>query len=113
MITCPECSAPMVLRDSRYGKFYGCSRYPDCTATHGAHPNGRPLGKPGNKATKAARVKAHAVFDRLWKEGRRTRPQAYGWLRAQACVPDHIGEMDEKQCETLIQLVEWEMKVPS
>ena len=28
---CPKCGAEMVLRTSRYGKFYGCSRYPSCT----------------------------------------------------------------------------------
>lgn len=27
---CPECGAEMVLRTSRYGKFYGCSNYPRC-----------------------------------------------------------------------------------
>ena len=27
---CPKCGAEMVLRTSRYGKFYGCSRYPSC-----------------------------------------------------------------------------------
>ncbi len=32
-IRCPECGAPMVRRQSKYGTFYGCSRYPDCTGT--------------------------------------------------------------------------------
>jgi len=32
-IKCPRCGAPMVLRSGRYGKFYGCSRYPDCRGT--------------------------------------------------------------------------------
>ena len=27
---CPECEAPMVVRWGRYGKFYACSRYPEC-----------------------------------------------------------------------------------
>jgi DNA helicase-4 len=27
---CPKCGAPMVLRTSKYGKFYGCSKYPRC-----------------------------------------------------------------------------------
>ena len=27
---CPACGAPMVLRSGRYGKFYGCSKYPSC-----------------------------------------------------------------------------------
>ncbi len=32
-ISCPECGAPMVLRQSRYGPFWGCSRYPECKGT--------------------------------------------------------------------------------
>ena len=27
---CPECGARMVLRSSRFGQFYGCSRFPEC-----------------------------------------------------------------------------------
>lgn len=30
---CPVCSAPMVVRQSKFGSFLGCSRYPDCTGT--------------------------------------------------------------------------------
>ncbi len=30
---CPRCSAPMVLRDGKRGKFYGCSRFPQCRGT--------------------------------------------------------------------------------
>lgn len=112
-IRCGECGELMVLRNSRFGKFYGCSAYPKCKGTHGAHPDGKPLGTPANAATKQARMKAHAAFDRLWKGGGRTRGQAYGWLKAQASIPDHISEMDAKQCAVLIELVEWELKIPS
>lgn len=54
-LPCSECSGSMTLRNSRYGFFYGCSRFPDCRATHGAHPDGQPLGLK--------------------------RKSAYGWLR--------------------------------
>lgn len=27
---CPKCGAPMALRTSKYGKFYGCTNYPTC-----------------------------------------------------------------------------------
>lgn len=30
---CPNCGAPMVLRQGRYGSFYSCSRYPECKTT--------------------------------------------------------------------------------
>ncbi len=29
-IKCPKCGAPMIIKLSRNGKFYSCSRYPDC-----------------------------------------------------------------------------------
>ena len=29
-ITCDLCGSPMFLRESRYGKFYGCTNYPKC-----------------------------------------------------------------------------------
>ena len=29
-INCDKCGKPMVIRQSRYGKFYGCSGYPGC-----------------------------------------------------------------------------------
>jgi ssDNA-binding Zn-finger/Zn-ribbon topoisomerase 1 len=32
-LSCPACHAPVVLREGPFGKFYGCSRYPACTAT--------------------------------------------------------------------------------
>lgn len=30
---CPECGEEMVLREGKYGKFWGCSGYPDCKHT--------------------------------------------------------------------------------
>lgn len=30
---CPKCGSKMVLRKGRYGKFYGCQRYPRCKGT--------------------------------------------------------------------------------
>ena len=111
-LRCGECGELMVLRNSRFGKFFSCTTYPKCKGTHGAHPDGSPLGTPANKETKQARMKAHAAFDRLWKEGKRKRGQAYGWLKAQASIPDHIAGMSVADCNTLIELVDWELKVP-
>jgi very-short-patch-repair endonuclease len=30
---CPECGSKMILRNGRFGKFYGCSRFPYCRGT--------------------------------------------------------------------------------
>lgn len=111
-LQCPECDESMILRDSRFGLFYGCSTYPDCKGTHGAHPDGRPLGKPANAETKKARMAAHKTFDRLWTSGRMSRTKAYRWLKYSTRLPNHIGEMDKNQCEELMKKVRNEFAVP-
>lgn len=30
---CPNCDHPMVMRESKYGKFWGCRQFPDCKGT--------------------------------------------------------------------------------
>lgn len=115
-VTCPDCGAPMRLRiatkSGLVGKlFYGCSTYPKCTLTHGAHPDGAPYGLPGNAATRAARVRAHAVFEALWKgdEAIMRRGAAYGWLEEALQLQrgaGHIGAFDEAQCERLMAVVD-------
>jgi DNA topoisomerase-1 len=32
-IDCPKCGAPMLIKWGKYGKFLGCSRFPDCRET--------------------------------------------------------------------------------
>jgi ssDNA-binding Zn-finger/Zn-ribbon topoisomerase 1 len=116
-VICPDCGSPMVLKTTtkfrdRAGhdrKFFGCSRFPDCTRTWSATPDGLPHGIPAmDEETRQARNAAHEVFDRLWKPptGRMTRPQAYlhmrtlmGMSRDQA----HIGNFDAEQCRELIR----------
>jgi ssDNA-binding Zn-finger/Zn-ribbon topoisomerase 1 len=108
-LNCPDCGSPMRLRDSRFGKFYGCVRFPACKATHGAHADGRPLGIPGNAETKAARTRAHAAFDRLWRSGRMRRNDAYRELQRMMHMTEaqaHIGRFTQEECERLIELLE-------
>lgn len=108
-VTCADCGSPMDLRDSRYGKFYGCSSYPKCKGTHGAHPNGKPLGKPANRATKDARIHVHAEFDKLWKGHRMSRTRAYEWMAevmGLAAWEAHIGNFTIMECEILLEKLE-------
>lgn len=112
-LTCPDCGARMVLRTAQRGAlagkpFYGCSTWPTCNATHGAHPDGKPLGIPGDRATKDARIRAHAAFDRIWLSGLMSRRGAYSWMRHRLGLSDvdgHIGRFDVAACERLIALV--------
>lgn len=114
-LICPDCGAEMVLRDSKYGLFYGCSTYPKCKASHGAHPDGRPLGTPATAEVKQARIRAHAAFDRLWKEQprRMKRTEAYRWMQERLGLSSdeaHIGKFDKEQCAKLIEAVEKYLK---
>lgn len=113
-VVCGDCGAPMVLRKSRYGPFYGCSRWPVCKGKHGAHRHtGEPLGIPADQATRSYRISAHDAFDTLWKGSGRvmSRPAAYQWLMVKMNLPveeAHIGQFTREQCEELIRLVETE-----
>ena len=110
-LDCPECGKPMRLRESRHGLFYGCSDYPTCKGTHGAHPDGRPLGKPADQHTKKMRIVAHNVFDPLWEADDpqfKTRPDAYEWMQqAMGMTPGqaHIGNFTAAECKRLVEAV--------
>lgn len=33
MLRCPICNAELVVRNGKFGEFFGCRRYPKCTFT--------------------------------------------------------------------------------
>ena len=110
-VDCPECGTRMVLKNSKYGLFFACPRYPLCKGAHGAHPNGKPLGVPADKKTKLARIAAHAVFDHTWRGNSKIfvdRQQAYRWMSRVLRLPTtkcHIGIFDCQDCQSLIDAV--------
>jgi ssDNA-binding Zn-finger/Zn-ribbon topoisomerase 1 len=110
-VICP-CGAPMVLREtSRYKypngqprKFYGCSRYPKCKEVHGAHPDGRPLGIPATKETRALRHQCHTLVESLLMSVPGS--ELYMDLADLLGVAEgevHFGAMDKEQCEMVIE----------
>ncbi len=59
-ITCDKCGAEMVLKSGRFGKFFACTRYPDCKNTRKlmrdgtpAPPKADPVPMPELKCTKS------------------------------------------------------------
>ena len=42
---------------------YGCSRFAECRSTHGAHPDGKPLGDPADSEAKIMRMAAHRTAE--------------------------------------------------
>jgi DNA topoisomerase I len=45
-IPCPLCGKPMLSRQGRFGKFLGCSGYPECKHTINIAPDGTPAAPP-------------------------------------------------------------------
>lgn len=115
---CAECQRPMALRVGAHLRnqeakrpFWGCTGYPACRGAHGAHPNGEPLGVPGDKPTREARARAHEAFDRIWRAQHTrlmSRDEAYGWMARELGLSRdecHIARFDEETCARLIRAV--------
>lgn len=113
-LTCPECGKPMRLKFSRKFNrdFYGCTGYPNCKCTHGAHPDGKPKGKPGDGPTRSARIECHSLLDIVWQENHMSRRNAYRLLAKLMDLRTeeaHIGAFGLADCEKFKQRwVEWQ-----
>lgn len=118
-LACPECGSPMELAFSdrfRYRNgsrrlFYRCYRFPECSGTHGAHPNGAPLGKPADKATRSLRVAVHEELDKRfpWKT-KRGRIETSRWLEKNGFGSGHVSMMDAGECENALKILRGEVK---
>ncbi len=106
-LRCAECGHALALGEDKYGVRYlpasPCARS-RCAGSVGAHPDGRPLGRPADRRTKDARIVAHEEFDRLWKGGLMGRSQAYAWMVRALGISAreaHIGEFGAEECRRL------------
>ena len=61
--TCEECGRPMQVRWGRYGRFLGCSAYPECK-------NVRPLEKPVDLGIPCPRCKKGSILERKSRRGK-------------------------------------------
>ena len=61
--TCEQCGKPMLLRWGKYGKFLGCSGYPECTGI-------RPLEKPVDLGIKCPECKEGDLKERKSRRGK-------------------------------------------
>lgn len=116
--TCPYCTRPAVLLASSatlyggrdFGPAWACE---PCGAWVGCHKGGRrPLGRLADKALRAAKQRAHAAFDPMWKGGEMSRRGAYAWLAdALGIAPKacHIGMFDEATCARVVDAVEQQL----
>lgn len=115
---CPYCGSAMTLRPASdvYGNtqtdgwLYVCNSYPRCDAYVGTHPGTKtPLGMPADGHLRNLRIRAHKVFDQIWRNGVMSRNQAYRWMADLFCIPlrdAHIGSFSEYRCTALIRKCE-------
>jgi len=59
---CPECGSPLLIRWSRYGKFYGCSNFPKCKYK-------KSLSKPG-LGIKCPKCQKGEIIEKRTKRGK-------------------------------------------
>ena len=109
-LECPDCAAPMLLKKSKYGVFYGCQDYyfKGCPGSIGAQKDGTPLGIPTDNRTKYARVLAQENFTRLWCSGKMTRQEAFSWLCKKMKISrrdGNISKFNKEQCYNLVAAV--------
>jgi ssDNA-binding Zn-finger/Zn-ribbon topoisomerase 1 len=104
------CGSLMVSRESEYGEFFGCERWPDCDGIVGAHKKtGEPLGLPAPQWVRSMRHRLHGEFDQLWKgHSRYARSAEYKWLAdvlnltLEQC---HIGRFDSELCVRAMEAI--------
>lgn len=72
-ITCPDCKAPMELRQGKSNLYYGCKNFssePRCFTTHRAYQEGelvgRPIGRPAPKAVRSLRKEVYELAGQRW-----------------------------------------------
>ena len=116
---CPYCNQEAKLvtgqiiyphrKDLHHKKFWQCE---PCDAYVGCHVNSRgikPFGRLANAELRKWKMKAHDVFDLLWKKSGRTmdRSTAYTWLSNKLDIKiedTHIGMFDIDMCKKVVDV---------
>jgi len=94
---CPLCLSPMVQRESRFGKYLSCSRFPKCKGK-------QPLDKEGNKQEYFAPIKTEKICDKCNKNAMLLRKSARGYFLACSGFPKcrNIDQVTPEEVEKII-----------
>lgn len=112
-VNCQYCKEPAILVDSAevyngrsYGPIWICR---PCGAYVGVHrKTNHPKGSLAKAPLRAARKRAHAAFDPLWRSKEMTRSAAYKWLASQLGIRKercHIAYFDEVECDQVVEIM--------
>lgn len=90
-------------------QFWQCE---PCSAHVGCHKGTTtPLGRLADKDLREAKQQAHSLFDPIWKDGRKTRSDAYSWLALKLGIKRsecHIGLFNVETCGKVVQICQQE-----
>jgi DNA topoisomerase-1 len=77
--SCDKCGRPMLVRWNKYGRFLGCSGYPECQSTRsldGPAPDGEELGThPGERRKVLLKVGPYGPYVELESESEGKKPK--------------------------------------
>jgi len=114
-VICPYCGANAVLRQDKYvhgerakGEWlYVCANYPECDAYVSTHKETKlPRGSLAKGDLRNKRIRAHKMFDRIWKENIMSKKEAYRWMEYFMGLPKnegHIGFFSDYRCDLLMK----------
>lgn len=132
-LVCPDCQGKLRLKVSRYGRFYGCTRWKEtgCRGAVSANEDGSPRGTPADKPTRALRKRLIELFQDRFRYPGSPYPYGHGvasihldeetmevYERHKACIEDlcqHLGRTKEsfaigllnaEECEKVLTLME-------
>lgn len=111
---CPYCHMPSVyvtgaILYPKYPRLHGKSFWlcRPCDAYVGCHAGtANPLGRLANAELRAAKMRAHAAFDPIWRDGKVGRTEAYRWLANRLGLSRrdaHIGNFDIELCNRVVE----------
>jgi ssDNA-binding Zn-finger/Zn-ribbon topoisomerase 1 len=106
---CPECQEDMVLREGKYGKFWGCRSYPSCTGSMNlkvAEAESKVDDQTRGWRTKAAEALNGFATARGW-----TKTEASKWVRETMGLnwdDAKVNLFSVRQCELLLAYIKLE-----
>lgn len=113
-VICPYCGGAAVLREGEYvygnrsrgERLYVCCHYPVCDSYVGVHAGtNKPMGMLANAELRNKRIRAHKLFDSIWKHNLMTKKEAYRWMEYFMGLPKnegHIAKFSDYRCEELM-----------
>jgi hypothetical protein len=110
-VKCPDCGSSTHLMEGKFGRFYKCCRF-DCSGTHGARLDGKPVKPKGPRDLVRARVRAREAVQRVVAERDRIERETVQWKRAFGCGPWWNHDHTFANCKDDFRTIVFAAKLP-